>query len=154
MITIKRLDRASDYELCADIWLESSLAAHGFISAAFWRDHRSAMAQRYLPESAVYLAVEENSGRILGFAALDGSCLAALFVRPADQGRGAGQALLKFLLTDAAELSLAVYLKNTRAIAFYKRHGFEAGEERVCPHTGETEMTMSWHKKTPVSDEG
>ena len=151
---IRRLDRPEDYGLCADIWLESSLAAHDFIPASFWRDQRSMMAERYLPGSAVYLAIDEGSGRILGFAALDGPRLAALFVRPEDQGRGVGRTLLNYLFDRKDELSLAVYLKNGRAIAFYLRQGFESGETGVCPHTGEAEMTMRWHKKTPVNDEG
>ena len=151
---IRCLDRVEDYGVCADIWLESSLEAHDFIPAAFWREQRAAMAERYLPGSSVYLAVDEDSGRTLGFAALDGTHLAALFVRPEDQGRGLGRALLNYLFDRKDELSLAVYLKNSRAIALYLRHGFESGEAGVCPHTGEAEITMRWHKKTLVNDEG
>lgn len=145
---IKSLDRAEDYELCADIWLAASLEAHDFVSPSFWHGQRSAMAECYLPDTTIYLAVDDE--RVIGFASLDGSCLAALFVRPEDQGRGAARMLLDHLFDCYEELTLSVYLKNRKAITFYERRGFEAGQESLCPHTGETEIAMRRHKKTPV----
>ena len=151
-MVVKSSDAAADRVICADIWLESSLAAHDFIPACFWRAQRQAMIDRYLPVSTVYLAV--NGERVAGFAALNGSVLAALFVRPEDQGLGAGRALMGHLFDRHEKLFLSVYLKNHRAIVFYERLGFVPGEEDVCPHTGELERSMVWHKKTPVLRQG
>jgi len=133
---------SSEIEACADIWLQASLAAHDFVPPDFWRKHLGAMKEQYLPASEVYLSKEE--GTILGFAALDQGALEALFVQPAYWGKGVGSRLLRHVQNLHAELTLAVYSKNSRAVSFYLHHGFAVSKEQTCPHTGESEVVMRW----------
>lgn len=43
-------------------------------------------------------------------------------------------------------LTLSVYQKNTRAIGFYKKQGFQAIKQRIDENTGEMEVYMSWKR--------
>lgn len=133
-----------DIAACAAIWLEASLAGHGFIPAAFWRENRRAMEETYLPQAGLLIA--EEGGQLVGFSAVCGETLAALFVLPALWGRGVGKALLLRAREGRSRLELAVYCKNARAVSFYTATGFVPGEERLCPHTGERERVMVWTK--------
>lgn len=42
---------------------------------------------------------------------------------------------------------LHVYEKNSRAVAFYRREGFECRDRHVEEDTGEMEWTMAWMKE-------
>lgn len=44
-------------------------------------------------------------------------------------------------------LLLHVYEKNSRAVAFYRREGFECRDRHVEEDTGEMEWTMAWMKE-------
>ena len=89
----------------------------------------------------VWLA--EEDGRLLGFLAIrrsrtDGwETLEKLYVEPNDQGHGIGTALLdKAKALRPGGLHLWVFQKNTGAIHFYERHGFQLvkltdGEENM-----------------------
>lgn len=75
--------------------------------------------------------VAAMTGRVCGFASLYApeSFLHLLYVAPAAQSQGVGSALLRTVLRNAAApLSLKCQITNTRARAFYAKHGFaEAG---------------------------
>lgn len=44
-------------------------------------------------------------------------------------------------------LSLSVYIKNSRAINFYKRENFKVISENLDENTGEKEFYMTWESK-------
>lgn len=46
-----------------------------------------------------------------------------------------------------AKLILNVYQKNTRAIHFYQREGFEIQREGLDEDTGEKDYVMIWEQK-------
>ena len=142
---IREASGSRDCQTCADIWLAASLVAHDFIDGDFWRAQRAAMAEMYLPEADLLLMIERD-GQAAGFAAMKGRRLAALFVRPATQGRGLGRELMLHLFGLYPEMELAVYRKNPRAAAFYQSLGFEPAGEGFCAHSGEAEIRM---KKSP-----
>lgn len=144
MIIIPAKDR-SEIGACADIWLQASLVAHDFVAPDFWREHYYAMKEQYLPGSDVYLAKEDCT--VLGFAAVSQGALEALFVLPACWGKGVGSVLLRHVQDLHAELTLAVYSKNSRAVGFYLHHGFTVSREQDCLHTGEPEILMLWKKE-------
>ncbi|MFV2003481.1 MAG: N-acetyltransferase family protein [Paracoccaceae bacterium] len=81
---------------------------------------------------AIDLVTESHRGKIN-----------SVFVQPEFQGRGVSDALMRALLGDATgavlQLELAVTVGQDRAIAFYRRHGFEifATIPRALCHDGE-----------------
>lgn len=80
-----------------------------------------------LPNQVVWVA--ESEGEVIGVAALDGSMLEQLYVRPGHQGRGVGGALLaKAMELSPGPLSLWTFQRNSAARAFYEHRGFAAVE--------------------------
>ena len=60
------------------------------------------------------------------------------------QSQGIGRLLLNYIKNRKAKLLLNVYQKNTRAISFYEREGFEIQREGMDEATGEKEYVMIW----------
>lgn len=131
-----------DIPSLVDIWLRASRRAHDFIPAEFWESQAAAMAEQHLPRAEVQ--VLEVEGRLIGFAALDGDHLEALFIDPEVQSYGYGSQLMAHAMSRRERLTLCVYSRNVRAVSFYHRLGFRAVEERPEPRTGETETLMAW----------
>ncbi len=63
------------------------------------------------------------------------------------QSQGIGKILLNDTKDKRNELRLNVYRKNTRAISFYKREGFEIQSDGLDEATGEKEYAMVWKKE-------
>ena len=78
-----------------------------------------------LPQFWVY-----DDGVVKGFFKAEGQQLQKLFVEPILQGRSIGAALLDFAVAQLDVRFLWALEKNTRAIAFYQRHGFRLTEDR------------------------
>jgi len=131
-----------DIPAMVEIWLSASIRAHNFISSDFWHKNAIEMRDRYLPASENWVYCENE--RILGFVALQQNTLAALFVTPGHQGRGIGRQLLNHAKTLRRMLSLTVYEANTKAIEFYSHHGFKMMIAQKDPHTGHSELLMSY----------
>jgi ribosomal protein S18 acetylase RimI-like enzyme len=71
--------------------------------------------------------VARQGGRVVGYMLIDGEDLDHLYVHPDSQGRGVGTALLrKALSLSPRRVVLATSQRNTRARAFYEKHGFRA----------------------------
>lgn len=125
------------------LWLESNQDAHGFIPAAYWEENFSAV-QAALPQAEVY--VFEENGKILGFLGLQEEYIAGIFVEGKARSQGIGKALLEDGKSRKPRLTLRVYEKNTRAVAFYQREGFSVAARETDEATGEAEYTMIWEK--------
>lgn len=134
--------RCEDFGRMADIWLEASVAAHGFIPREYWEANAEPMRTRYLPSAENYAYVED--GRAVGFISLNGEHIEALFVSPSCQGRGIGSALLGYAKNLCRTLTLAVYKENSGAMRFYMDRGFSVVEERVDVQTNHPEIIMKW----------
>lgn len=86
---------------------------------------RSASLRRFLDELWVY-----DDGAVKGFIRVHGDELCKLFVEPVLQSQGVGAALLAHAVDAMGVRHLWALEKNTRAIAFYQRHGFRLTEQR------------------------
>lgn len=86
---------------------------------------RSASLRRFLDELWVY-----DDGAVKGFIRVHGDELCKLFVEPVLQSQGIGAALLAHAVDALGVRHLWALEKNTRAIAFYQRHGFRLTEQR------------------------
>lgn len=124
-----------------DIWLTASIKAHDFIDSSFWESQVENMRKVYIPASETHVYMQ--NARAIGFYALSGNTLAALFVAPECQGRGVGKALLAHAKTQREALTLSVYKENGASCQFYLAHGFEIIREQTDAHTGHPEYIMS-----------
>lgn len=65
-----------------------------------------------------------DDGLIKGFIQTDGTEIVKLYADPFFQSHGVGKALIEFAVSRFGANHLWALEKNTRAIAFYGRHGF------------------------------
>ena len=77
------------------------------------------------------LWVYDDNGIVKGFLWVDDKQIKKLFVEPVLQSRGIGAKLLEHAISELGATYLWALEKNTRAIAFYKRHGFMVTDEKM-----------------------
>lgn len=148
-----RAMREEDCEAVVDIWLRASLQSHAFMEEGYWESRVEDMKNLYLPLSEVVVDEVAPSGKLAGFMAFIGDYLAALFVAPEHQGKGTGTRLLRLAQKMRSELHLCVYARNTRAVAFYRKHGFTIKGERYEEATGQREWLMSFCPYEALAEE-
>ena len=79
-----------------------------------------------------------DDGVVKGFIKIEGTYIARLFVEPVLQNASIGSQLLEYAIKEHSADHLWALEKNTRAICFYKRHGFTAtGEKKLEEGTSE-----------------
>ena len=136
--------RKTDIDRVADIWLDTNLKTHYFISAQYWKSNFELVKELML-QAEVY--VYENDQKIQGFTGVRDKYIEGIFVEDEMQSRGIGRLLLNHIKDKKHKLSLNVYQKNIRAIRFYQREGFEIQREDLDEDTGEKEYVMIWMQK-------
>lgn len=137
--------KESDLEKIMDIWLDSNIKEHSFISEKYWKIV-SDYVKRAISLSEVYVYEDETTGCICGFAGIEDNYIAGLFVEEASRNNGIGKQLTDYIKTIRNELELKVYIKNEKAISFYQREQFFIDSESVDENTGEKEYIMKWNK--------
>lgn len=115
-------------------WEAASALAHPFLDDAFVAQVRHDIPAVYLPNTETWVWV--HAGRVVGFIALMGNEVGALFVDPAHHGAGFGRALMDHVHTLHGELEVEVFEANTVGRAFYDRYGFALLEEKIHEPTG------------------
>ena len=98
-----------------------------------------------LLQTTVYV-YEDNQG-IWGFIGLNDEYVEGIFVSDEMQSLGIGKFLLNYAKDKRSKLLLNVYQKNTRAISFYQREGFEIQCNGIDEATGERDYVMAWKRK-------
>ena len=87
------------------------------------------------------LWVYDDNGIVKGFTWVDSQQIKKLFVEPVLQSRGIGSKLLEYAVDKLGATYLWALEKNTRAIAFYQKHGFQTTEEKMLEE-GTTEYLV------------
>ena len=84
-----------------------------------------------------------DDGVVKGFILVRSGEVRKLFVEPVLQGQGLGAKLLEYTVEHMGAKTLWALEKNTRAIRFYQRHGFQrTGERRLEDGTREFLVRM------------
>ena len=124
--------RKVDINKVAEIWLDTNIKTHYFISAQYWKSNFE-LVKELLLQATVY--VYEDKQEIQGFISAE------------MQSQGIGKILLNYVKGKRNKLILNVYQKNTRAISFYQREGFEIQYSGLDEATGEKDYVMAWQQK-------
>ena len=135
--------RKADRNKVADIWLNTNLKAHNFIPAQYWNDNFE-LVKEMLLQAEIYLY--ESEQKIQGFIGLNGEYIEGIFVSDEMQSHGIGKLLMNYVKSQKEKLLLNVYQKNSRAVSFYQREGFEIQCEGLDEATGEKEYVMIWQQ--------
>lgn len=130
-----------DIEEIMDIWLESNIKAHDFISREYWENNYKVVKDQYIPIADTF--VYEEEGAIKGFISIiNNEFIGALFVDVKFQGMGIGTKLIDYSIGKYKNLTLAVYKENKKSVEFYTRKGFEIIEEGLNEDSGCPEYIM------------
>lgn len=125
------------------IWLQANLDAHAFIPASFWEAHFE-MVRDMLPQAELYVHEGEDPRQIDGFIGLTENHIEGIFVAKSARSKGIGKALLDYAKSRKPSLTLSVYQKNQRALAFYQREQFTVQSEGIDEDTNEADIQMLW----------
>ena len=136
--------RISDTEQVMKLWLTGNEEAHPFVPKEYWHSHYSEVQDALLKANVF---VYEADGKIQGFIGMLNEYIAGIFVAKELRSHGIGRQLLNYVKQRYEKLSLEVYQKNIRAIAFYQREGFSILSEAVDEDTDEKEYIMVWKRE-------
>ena len=136
-----------DLDTVMQIWLQANLDAHAFIPASFWEAHFE-MVRDMLPQAELYVHENEAPRQIDGFIGLTENHIEGIFVAESARSKGVGKSLLEYAKSCKPYLTLSVYQKNERALAFYRREKFVVQSEGIDEDTNEAEIQMFWTQQT------
>ena len=126
--------RDQDLDDLLAAWASASEIAHSFLTQEFLASERQNIPNLYLPNAETW--VFEDEGRVVGFVALIGNEVGAIFVHPSHQRNGVGRQLMEKARELRGELVVEVFKANTIGRAFYANFGFEIIAEKVHEQTG------------------
>ncbi len=123
-----------DLDGLLDTWYQASLVAHPFLEAAFLEKEKESIRTIYIPNTKTW--VYEEQGLVVGFIAMMGNEVGAIFVRPEKHGAGIGTQLMDLVAEIHGELEVEVFKRNSIGRAFYEKYGFVPIGESVHAETG------------------
>ena len=131
---------AKDLNELLDTWYAASQLAHPFLDEAFLTQERHDIATVYLPQTETW--VYEQDGVVIGFIALIGNEVGAIFVDPKFHGQGIGRSLMDKAKELREELTLDVFKDNPIGRKFYEKYGFRQVGEHVHEETGCVQLRL------------
>jgi putative acetyltransferase len=111
----------ADATRALEIWRDAVDATHGFLTPQD-RAEIDLIVADWLPSAELWMV--DNGCRPVGFLAMDGLMIDALFVDPAAHGRGFGTALLEHALKLSPNATVDASEQATNALPFYEARGF------------------------------
>ena len=130
-----------DLNKIMNIWLESTIKAHNFISEDYWENNYNIVKDVYIPMAETF--VYDDGLDIKGFISIiNNEFIGALFVEINSQNLGIGSKLIDYTIRKYKNLNLAVYKNNKKAVSFYKTKGFKVVKEEVNEDSGFQEYIM------------
>ncbi len=134
--------RDSDFEQLIAGWRAASVVAHPFLTPDFLEAEAESVRDVYIDAADSW--VVELDGKVVGFIALLGGEIGALFVHPNHWRSGIGRALVNQAVESHSRLHLVVFAENTIGRAFYKRYGFVEGDRSLHKATGQEVIRMEF----------
>ena len=131
-----RVFKENDISVVMQIWLDTNIKTHSFISKCYWMDNYD-MVKKIMPQAEIYVYEDNITNQIEGFIGLTDNYIAGLFVKEGVQSKGIGKQLLNYAKGIKSNMRLSVYNKNIRAIKFYQREQFVIQSENTDDNTNE-----------------
>lgn len=134
---MKRIVRRYENDDMDDVlscWESATKVAHPFLTEQFLEQERYNIPNVYLPNAETWVVEQENG--VIGFIALIGNEVGAIFVKPEFHGTGAGRSLMDKAQELRGDLEVEVFKANDIGRKFYARYGFEQLVETTHEQTG------------------
>jgi putative acetyltransferase len=123
-----------------DAWYSASQVGHPFLDEDFFEQERRNIAAFYLPNAETW--VYEFDGLVVGFIALMGNEVGAIFVDSRFHGQGIGRALMDKARSFRDVLELDVFKENLVGRKFYEKYGFRQVNEYLHAETGFMQLRL------------
>lgn len=133
-----------DLEDLLDSWYQASLVATPFLDAAFLKKERNNIEHTYIPNTKTW--VYEEAGKVVGFVAMIGNEVGAIFLQPTHQGKGIGAQLMNHVAQFHPVLEVEVFKENKIGRAFYDRYGFVFMKEGLHEETGQALLRLQYNR--------
>jgi len=130
----------ADLTAVLDTWEAATRLAHRFMSDEFIAQERTNVAEIYMPNTETWIA--DVNGKSVGFIALMGNEVGAIFVLPDFHGQGVGRALMDKAQQLQGSLEVEVFKENPIGRRFYAKYGFEILEEKLHELTGQQVLRL------------
>ena len=131
-----------DLEDVLSSWENASKIAHPFLEEEFLKTERYNIPNLYLPIADTWVA--EVDGRVVGFIALIGNEVGAIFLDPKSQGIGIGKSLMDKAQEIHGTLEVEVFKKNPIGRKFYDLYGFEFLTESIHEATNQQVLRLKF----------
>lgn len=132
----------SDLEAVLSSWERATRLAHPFMTDEFIAQERINTTEIYLPNTDTW--VLETDDQVVGFIALMGNEVGAIFLQPEYHGHGAGKALMDKAQEIHGDLEVEVFKENAIGRKFYSRYGFDHLEEKLHEPTGQQVLRLKF----------
>lgn len=132
-----------DIKKIMDIWINSNLDAHNFISKDYFYNNFD-IVKEAIKNTTIYVYEENNS--IIGFVGISDGFIEGIFVDKKYRSNGIGKKLIDYCKEKYNMLTLNVYCKNKRAVSFYIKEGFSVYEKKEEKDNNEFEYVMKWKR--------
>ena len=146
MERIIRQHKDEDLPDVLSAWEIASKISHPFLSDDFFEQERYNVSNFYLPNADIW--VIEHNGKIIGFIALLGNRVGAVFVQPEFHGTGAGRALMDKAQELHGDLHVEVFEANSIGCSFYQNYGFKLLGKKNHEETGHVILKLRFTAKT------
>ena len=142
---IVREYRDEDLADVLSAWESGSAVAHPFLTKEFLEQERFNLPNLYLPNAETWVA--DDSGQVMGFIALLGNEVGAIFVKAEAHHQGIGRALMDKAHELRGELEVEVFKDNTIGRKFYSSYGFTFMDESIHEQTGNALLRLKYTPK-------
>ena len=123
-------------------WENASKIAHPFLTKEFLDKERYNIPNLYLPNADTWVA--DINGSVVGFIALLGNEVGAIFVEPKFQGVGVGTSLMNKAQEIYGDLEVEVFQANSLGRQFYHSYGFKPMREQDHEATGQRLLRLKF----------
>lgn len=132
----------ADLEDLLFAWEDATKIAHPFLTEEFLATERHNIPNVYLPNAETW--VLEQDGLVIGFIALLGNEIGAIFVRADCHGTGAGRALMDKAKQLLPTLEVEVFEANHIGRKFYASCGFTLLSRSIHEPTGQPVLRLTY----------
>jgi putative acetyltransferase len=134
-----------DFDDLVIAWRAASVVAHSFLSPDFLNAEVESIREVYLPAAETWVAIDnKNNDKVVGFLALMGNEIGAIFVHPNHWKQGIGRALMDKAVELRTTLTLEVFEENDIGRAFYTKYGFVATGRGLHQETGKSVIQLEF----------
>ena len=130
----------SDLDDLMAAWENANRLAHPFLKDNFVEQVRKDIPALYLPNADTWVVKADN--HVVGFIALLGNEVGAIFLQPKYHGMKLGKMMMDKAQKLHGDLELEVFEKNSIGRKFYSQYGFSLIKEETHEPTGEPVLRL------------